>query len=78
MASQLDALYQAVTARGYVLAADLVFVDEGYSQPASTCVGLVIISNALQFFRFHLDPTRTIRMSKIGLSHSCLRSCNIQ
>ena len=31
MASQLDALYQAVTARGYVLTADLVFVDEGYS-----------------------------------------------
>ena len=31
MASQLEALYQAVAARGYVLTAELVFVDEGYS-----------------------------------------------
>ncbi len=31
MASQLDALYPAVAARGYVLTAELVFVDEGYS-----------------------------------------------
>lgn len=31
VASQLEALYQAVAARGYVLTAGLVFVDEGYS-----------------------------------------------
>ena len=31
VASQLDALYHAVAARGYVLTAELVFVDEGYS-----------------------------------------------
>jgi site-specific DNA recombinase len=31
IASQLDALYQAVAARGYALTAELVFVDEGYS-----------------------------------------------
>jgi len=31
VASQLEALYQAVAARGYVLTAELVFVDEGYS-----------------------------------------------
>lgn len=31
IASQLEALYQAVAARGYALTAELVFVDEGYS-----------------------------------------------
>ena len=31
VASQLDALYQAVAARGYALTAELVLVDEGYS-----------------------------------------------
>lgn len=31
VASQLEALYQAVALRGYALTAELVFVDEGYS-----------------------------------------------
>ena len=33
MVSQLDTLYHAVAARGYVLTAELVFVDEGEVPP---------------------------------------------